>query len=108
MVVSKYPLKVYLLREFYKYSKNNPQSINIEVYFSKLVDNGSYSLKDWVESLEYFNNWCLQNNMILDLKNKLDYISCCGESKDESDSSLVERLEFFISQYGVDLAVKNN
>lgn len=72
------------------------------------VDESSFSLSDWLDSLDILYYWLNQRALVLSLHEGLGYVSCAAKSVGNSSSlvHLPSLVYDFLEQYGCELAVK--
>lgn len=87
------------------YAKENPYGINAFNLVSCYIDKSSYTLKDWVEVIDYFYNWLSKNCRHASLTAVLGYVSGCVENKEQVESNdddldFVDIVEKVLGTYG--------
>ena len=75
------------------------------IYFTRLVDESDYSVRDWGEALVAFTAWEKQHQQFLDFIDKVDYLNCCVEGSLASGGKLlplVDAFQDYVKLYGVE------
>ena len=72
------------------------------------VDESSFALADWLESLVVLFRWLDENGLSLSHENCLGYVSCAVKSVGNNSAliHLPSLVQEFLEQYGCELAVK--
>lgn len=86
-----------------EYAKEHPDGVPGFTLLTREVDESSYGLADWLDSLEYFYAWLAQHGRVAPgLPLLLQYLSCCVEAGRgaPADYPLRGILEEMLDQYG--------
>lgn len=87
------------------HAKENPYGMNAFNLLDCFVENSTYSLKEWIESLDYFCNWLKMNFRQANLITMLDYITSCictktGNQIEFKRFPLKEHIEKVLKNFG--------
>lgn len=85
------------------YAKENPNGTNAFNLVAHYIDQTSYSLRDWVEVIDYFYDWLGKNCRRAPLTTVLRYVLGCVENKEEvelEESDFVDIVEKVLGTYG--------
>lgn len=87
------------------YAKENPYGTNAFNLVAYHIDKSSYTLKDWLEVIDYFYNWLSKNCRQASLSTVLGYVLGCVENKVEvefkdHDLDFVDIVEKVLGTYG--------
>jgi hypothetical protein len=91
-----------MVKILYQDSKERPVgSSGIETFF-RVVDYSNYSLKAWLEAIDYFHQWLSEEERRTPFFKMLGYIQCCEESPENKDIEhrLVNLVEDMIKTHG--------
>lgn len=95
-----------LSREFYRFSKQDPQSRSAYQMFIKEVDDSDFALSEWIESFAEVFSWLEKENKTNDLFNVLKYLSCCTQVPENQmfQHTLIEITRKMLEDYGMEMA----
>jgi len=67
------------------------------------IDESSYPLSEWLESLVYFQKWLQENKKGKNFPDQIEYISCCiqGSANTGRMQPLIDLLKSYLETYGV-------
>lgn len=94
---------ILIMESLRTYSKENPYGTNAFNLLIFYADRSNYTLKDWVEVLDYFYNWLAKNCRKASFETILNYIlNCIGGRNwlELRNFRLTELVEQFLGTYG--------
>jgi hypothetical protein len=67
------------------------------------IDESSYTLSEWLESLIYFQSWLKERLKGKNFTDQIEYVSCCiqGSANTGRLLTLVDLLKGYLEAYGV-------
>lgn len=71
----------YLFKAF----KSNPNGHTVVTKFFTMVDNSSYSLREWIETIEVFHRWLSEQNRQTDFLKMIGYLQCSDLAPDNRE-----------------------
>lgn len=86
-----------------RYAKENPYGENAFNLVAHYIDQSNYSIKDWVDAIDYFYNWLSTHYQQASLTTILGYISKCAENEKSSkrnNSKFIEIIDKVLGTYG--------
>lgn len=78
-----------LFQYLFKTFKSNPNGHQIVVRFFKMVDDSSYSLPEWIETIEVFHNWLCSKGRQTEFSKLIGYLQCSDLAPDNKDTKHV-------------------
>jgi len=97
------PAKFTLMsRLIYQYGKSHPHGDQISELILQFVNDSPFSLADWVDAIEYFHRWLIDNGRKVDFLPMLKYLECCVASADarEGGQTFVALIEDMLAVCG--------
>jgi hypothetical protein len=91
-----------IIRWIYAFTRSNPDGHLGVLSLFKNTDSSHYSLSEWVEAINYFNNWLEENERTTNWITLLGYLQCCGDSPENIDikHSFISLLKDMLETYG--------
>ena len=85
---------------FHEFHLANDQELKAWV---QTIDESSYPLHEWLESLVYFQNWLKENQKGKNFPDQIEYLGCCIQSSSNTGRllSLRDLLKNYLDNYGV-------
>jgi hypothetical protein len=91
-----------IIKCLYQDSKERPAGIPGIDFFFKAVNYSSYSLKDWLKVVYFFDQWLSDKNRSSPFLKLIGYLQCCEESPENKDISqtFIHLVEDMLTQHG--------
>lgn len=90
------------IKQIYLFTKSNPNGHSAIADLYNSVDNSPYSLREWIDAIEYFSSWLEESERTSPWTTMLGYLRCCSESPDNKDikHNLKSLLKDMLKTYG--------
>ena len=74
-----------VIRLVYEFTRSNPNGhLAIKLLFNQ-ADTSHFTLTEWIEAINFFNKWLIENDRKCGWKMMLGYLTCCSESPENKD-----------------------
>ncbi|MDD0852475.1 hypothetical protein HBN50_05165 [Halobacteriovorax sp. GB3] len=88
----------------FRYGKSNPNGRNAIITFFEYVDKSSYSLSEWIKTIQIFDTWIKEQERSTDFLKMIGYLQCADQSPD--NIKLTHDFDYLVSEmlerYGYD------
>lgn len=74
-----------IFQYLFKTFKSNPDGHQVVLRFFSMVDNSSYSLSEWIETIEAFHQWLTEKNRKTDFSKLIGYLQCSDLAPDNKE-----------------------
>lgn len=74
-----------IFQYLFKAFKSNPNGHSVITKFFTMVDNSSYSLSEWIETIEVFHKWLCGQKRQTDFLKMIGYLQCSDLAPDNRE-----------------------